>query len=314
MATSEDLRQRLRSLIESNDVVLFMKGNRAFPQCGFSASVAQILDSLLPEYATVDVLADGEIRQGIKEYSSWPTIPQLYIKGELIGGSDIVASLYATGELHKKLGLEGSALKLPTIQLSAAAVRLLREYAAGSGDDELHLSIDAGLNARVSVGPRQETELVVEAHGVRLLMDAVTAQRADGTSIDCVETLQGARFKVDGPVARTPAAPAQVRQMTPRELQEKLQSSVKLELFDVRTPEERAIARIEGSRWLDAEVAAYIGALPRDTLLVFHCHHGMRSQEAAEYFAARGFRNVWNLAGGIDAWSLDVDSRVARYQ
>ena len=314
MATSEELRQRLRSLIESNDVVLFMKGNRAVPQCGFSASVAQILDSLLPEYATVDVLADGEIRQGIKEYSSWPTIPQLYIKGELIGGSDIVASLYATGELHKKLGLEGPTLKLPTIQLSDAAVRLLREYAAGSGDDELHLSIDARLNARVSVGPRQETELAVEAHGVRLLMDAVTAQRADGTSIDCVETLQGARFKVDYPVARTADAPARIGQMTPRELQERLQSSVKLELFDVRTPEERAIARIEGSRLLDAEVAVYIGALPRDTLLVFHCHHGMRSQEAAEYIAARGFRNVWNLAGGIDAWSLEVDSRVARYQ
>src|SRR2546428_141162 len=72
--------------------------------------------------------------------------------------------------------------------------------------------------------------------------------------------------------------PAQVRQVTPRELQEKLQSDVKLELFDVRTPEERDIARIEGARLLDAEVAAYIGTLPRDTLLVFHCHHGIRSQ------------------------------------
>ena len=109
-------------------------------------------------------------------------------------------------------------------------------------------------------------------------------------------------------------APAQVRQLTPRELQGRLQGGEQLELFDVRTPEEHAIARIEGARLLDAEVAAYIGTLPRDTLLVFHCHHGIRSQAAAEYFAARGFTNVWNLAGGIDAWSVEVDSRVRRYQ
>jgi monothiol glutaredoxin len=87
----------------------------------------------------------------------------------------------------------------------------------------------------------------------------------------------------------------------------------KLELFDVRTPEERAIARIESARLLDKETARYIESLPKDTLLVFHCHHGGRSQQAAEHFRDRGFTNVHNLAGGIDAWSVEVDPSVPRY-
>ncbi len=106
MSLSEATRQRIDAVIESDRVVLFMKGNPQLPQCGFSATVVEILDRLLPGYASVDVLADPEIREGIKEYSAWPTIPQLYVGGELIGGCDIVRELYASGELEKKLGVE----------------------------------------------------------------------------------------------------------------------------------------------------------------------------------------------------------------
>ena len=80
-----------------------MKGNRQMPQCGFSAQVVQILDSLVPDYDTVDVLSDPEVRQGIKEYSSWPTVPQLYVRGEFVGGCDIVTEMYQSGELHNAL-------------------------------------------------------------------------------------------------------------------------------------------------------------------------------------------------------------------
>jgi monothiol glutaredoxin len=103
MSLSEATRSKLASLIASDRVVLFMKGNRAAPQCGFSARVVQILDSLLPKYATVDVLREPDVREGIKEFSSWPTIPQLYIDGEFLGGCDIVTELYSTGELKRKL-------------------------------------------------------------------------------------------------------------------------------------------------------------------------------------------------------------------
>jgi monothiol glutaredoxin len=101
-------RKRIDEIIASDRVVLFMKGTRQQPQCGFSATVVQILDSLVPEYTTVNVLADPRIREGIKEYSSWPTIPQLYVAGELLGGCDIVREMYSSGELRQALAAGGS--------------------------------------------------------------------------------------------------------------------------------------------------------------------------------------------------------------
>lgn len=103
MALDQAMRQRIESIIASDEVVLFMKGNRNFPQCGFSATVVQILDSLVPNYTTVNVLADPEVRQGIKDFSDWPTIPQLYVRGEFIGGSDIMTEMYQSGELQTLL-------------------------------------------------------------------------------------------------------------------------------------------------------------------------------------------------------------------
>jgi monothiol glutaredoxin len=91
--------ERIDALVKSNEVVLFMKGTALFPQCGFSSRAIAILDHLGTPYETVDVLQDQEIRQGIKEYSDWPTIPQLYVKGEFVGGSDIMMEMFESGEL-----------------------------------------------------------------------------------------------------------------------------------------------------------------------------------------------------------------------
>ena len=95
MTLDDATRDRIEELIASDRIVLFMKGDRNVPQCGFSATVVQILDRLAPEYTTVNVLADPRIREGIKEFSSWPTIPQLYVGGEFLGGCDIVREMYA---------------------------------------------------------------------------------------------------------------------------------------------------------------------------------------------------------------------------
>ncbi len=94
---------RIKEIVTSNDVVLFMKGTPLFPQCGFSSKAISILDYLGAPYETIDVLQDMEVRQGIKAYSDWPTIPQLYIKGEFVGGSDIMMEMYEAGELHQAL-------------------------------------------------------------------------------------------------------------------------------------------------------------------------------------------------------------------
>ena len=99
-----DPNQRIDEIVKSNEVVLFMKGTALFPQCGFSSRAIAILDRLGAGYETVDVLQDPEIRQGIKEYSQWPTIPQLYVKGEFVGGSDIMMEMFESGELQELLG------------------------------------------------------------------------------------------------------------------------------------------------------------------------------------------------------------------
>ena len=94
---------RIAELVKKNDVVLFMKGTALFPQCGFSSRAIAILDRLEAKYETVDVLQDAEIRHGIKEYSEWPTIPQLYVRGEFVGGSDIMMEMFESGELQELL-------------------------------------------------------------------------------------------------------------------------------------------------------------------------------------------------------------------
>jgi monothiol glutaredoxin len=99
----EPLRQRIQDMIESYDTVLFMKGTAALPQCGFSARVVDTLNRVGVEFHTVNVLADPEVREGIKLYNDWPTIPQLFHKGKFIGGADIVGEMFASGELEKEL-------------------------------------------------------------------------------------------------------------------------------------------------------------------------------------------------------------------
>lgn len=100
------VQEKLKEVIESNEVVLFMKGTPEFPQCGFSGRTAQILKACDTPFASVDVLADDAVRQGVKEYSKWPTVPQLYVRGEFVGGCDIMTQLYESGELQKILKLE----------------------------------------------------------------------------------------------------------------------------------------------------------------------------------------------------------------
>jgi monothiol glutaredoxin len=96
-----EVKAKIEQLVNDNKIMVFMKGSKLMPQCGFSNNVVQILNTLGVPYETLDILADSEIRQGIKEYSNWPTIPQIYINGEFVGGSDIAIELYQSGELQQ---------------------------------------------------------------------------------------------------------------------------------------------------------------------------------------------------------------------
>ncbi|MBV8167301.1 MAG: Grx4 family monothiol glutaredoxin [Alphaproteobacteria bacterium] len=108
--TDPNVADRIKRDIADNDVVLYMKGTPVFPQCGFSAAVVQVLTHLGVKFKGIDVLSDPSLRQGIKEFSSWPTVPQLYVKGEFVGGCDIVREMYESGELNELLSTRGVAV------------------------------------------------------------------------------------------------------------------------------------------------------------------------------------------------------------
>ena len=177
-----------------------------------------------------------------------------------------------------------------------------------SGDEGIRFEVGPEFQYGLSIGPKQPRDVVVELGGVTLLLDRASAKRAEGTTIDYVTTPEGAAFKI-----KNPNEPPKVRQLAPRELAELLRSDKKPALYDVRTPAERAKAHIEGAKLLDRPAQDEILGLPKDTPIVFHCHHGGRSQQAAEHFLTQGFTNVSNLSGGIDAWSVEVDESVPRY-
>ena len=300
-------RERIQDTVQNNPVVLFMKGVRGAPQCGFSAQVVQILDGLLPNYVTVDVLSDPAIRQGIKEFSNWPTIPQLYVRGEFVGGCDIVKELFASGELEQKLGVEAKPIEAPAVTVTAAAAENLRG-ALESAEEFVRLEISPRFDHGLSVTARHPGDFEIETAGLTLLVDRASSARANGVVIDAVQTPDGPAFKITNP-----NEPPRVRPMSASELKLRLDGGDKLELIDVRSEEEREIAHIEGSKLLDQELADRLLGMDKDSVLVFHCHHGGRSQRAAEQFVQRGFKSVYNLVGGIDAWSADVDPDVPRY-
>ncbi len=307
MALDPELRSELDQLITDHRVVLFMKGTPRAPQCGFSARVVGILDDLIEDYQTVDVLSRPEIRNGIKEYSNWPTIPQLYVSGEFVGGCDIVEDLASSGELLQTLSVEMPEVEEPSITVTDEAAEAFREAAAQSGDAVIRLSVSARFQHDMDVAPRLEGDFVVQSNGITIAMDRMSASRANGLTIHYVKRGFDSGFFMDNP-----NEPAKVREMTPKELKSAMDEG-RVQLFDVRPDEERNIAAIDGARRLDAEGQRHLQSLAKDTEIIFHCHQGIRSMQAAEHFREEGFTRVYNLRGGIDAWSREVDASVPRY-
>ena len=298
---------RIESLLSENSVVLFMKGTRSAPRCGFSAATVGVLNELLPDYVSVDVLEDPEIREGIKSYGNWPTIPQLYVKGELVGGADIVQSMYSSGQLQELFGLPKPDRTPPQITISEPAADAIRNALAEADDAVLQLSIDARFQAQFHLAEADANLIRSEASGIAIQMDLGSAQRARGIRIDWVETPQGAGLAIDNP-----NAPSAVKALSVRELKTRLDAG-DITVVDVRPPDERAQAALAQSfQTLDDGVQA-LEQLPKDTALAFLCHSGARSARVAEHFRGLGFRQLYNVEGGIDAWSRDIDAAVPRY-
>ena len=307
MSLDPTTRARIETMLKDHPVVLFMKGDRQQPMCGFSAAATNTLNELLPDYHTVNVLEDPEIREGIKAYGEWPTIPQLYVGGELVGGSDIIRQLYTSGELHQLFGVSAPDRTPPVITITDAAAEAIRQGTANAQGVALHLEIGPDHSAGFQLAPAGEHDIIAHANGLEVHFDPASAQRAKGIVIDWVSTVQGEGLSLKFPGAQ------EIKSLSVHELKARLAAG-NITLIDVRPAQGRAqAAPLPQARVLEDEGYESLAALPKDTPLAFICHHGVSSRGMAERFAAHGFTDVYNVEGGMDAWSRDVDSSVPRY-
>jgi monothiol glutaredoxin len=307
MSLDPATRERIQSLLSAHRVVLFMKGNRQQPMCGFSAAATNTLNELLPEYHTVNVLEDPEIREGIKIYGEWPTIPQLYVDGELVGGSDIIRQMYTSGELHTLFGAAAPDRTPPEITITDKAAEMIRQGTANAQGVAIHLEIGPDYSAGFQLAPAGDHDIVAESNGLAIHFDPASAQRAKGIVIDWVSTVQGEGLSLKFPGAQ------EIGSLTVQELQQRLAAG-DLTLIDVRPASGRAqAAPLAQARVLEDEGYDALAALPKDTPIAFICHHGMSSRGVAERFAAHGFSQVFNVEGGMDAWAGQIDPSVPRY-
>jgi len=167
--------------------------------------------------------------------------------------------------------------------------------------------VDANWNSQFNLAPPQGQEIATESNGIKILMDLATAQRARGAVIDWVSTVRGEGLAID-----LPQAPPPVKQMTVQELAEELKNG-SVTLVDVRGDADRARASIAGALVLDRPTMEKLEAMPKDAGIAFLCHHGNSSMGAAECFRKQGFTKISNVAGGIHAWSMEIDSSVPTY-
>jgi monothiol glutaredoxin len=299
MTLDSAVRERIEQQIAAHDVVLYMKGTPKMPQCGFSAKTAGMLDNLLSgDYATYNVLEDESIREGIKVFGNWPTIPQLYIKGELVGGCDIITEMFNAGELHEMLGMEKPDRTPPEIEITDKAAGKIREFLDAYPGQHLHFAIGSDWDAQFHVGPKQGQEIEATSAGITVLMDLSSASRAKGARIDWVESVQG-----EGLALELPGAPAPVKTMTPSELQNRMNDGERLMVVDTRAEADRQAAPLEFARPLDAELMAELKDADQHMPLVFVCNSGVSSQAVAEHYRKQGFTQVYNLEGGAQALS-----------
>ncbi len=302
-----DVQQEIAAIVSAHPVVLFMKGSRTAPQCGFSARVVEALDDYLGDYHTVNVLSSPQMREGIKAYSSWPTIPQLYVKGAFVGGCDIVLEMNQSEELGEALGAKRGEVKAPELFVTPGALEKLKEFADGE-PIVIRLEVSAQWQYSLDFDAARLKDVAAEGPEWTVVMTRAVARKVDGLSIDFVDGPEGSGFKITNP-----NEPPSITQSQPETVKAWLDGGKPFEFFDVRTDAERQIASIDGARSFDDAARASLDALDRGTTLVFLCHHGSRSQLAAQHALGMGFLDVHNLVGGIDAWSQKVDDDVPRY-
>jgi len=214
----------------------------------------------------------------------------------------------ASGELSTVLGLAAPDRTPPRITVTPAAVEMLKGALADAPGASLQLTIDARFQPNFQLAPHDDSAIAAESNGLRVQFDLSSARRADGITIDWVDDIRGKGLAIDNP-----NAPKPVQEISVRDADDLVRAG-NVTLVDVRPADERAIAAVGVPfKSFDGNGRAELEGLPKDTPLAFLCHHGGRSAQAAEQFRTLGFTKVFNVTGGIDAWSDEVDNGVPKY-
>ena len=230
------------------------------------------------------------------------------MKGELVGGADIVQSMYTSGQLQELFGLPQPDRTPPQITISDAAASAIREALADAEPGlALHLAIDGRFQSQFHLAEADPSAIRSDANGITIFMDLATANRARGVRINWADGVQGSGLAIDNP-----NAPAAVKPLSVVELKKRLDAG-DIRVIDVRPAADRALAPFATAEALDEDSHSRLVALPKDTPLAFLCHHGNSSRSAAEHFRSLGFRKVYNVEGGINAWSREIDPEVPVY-
>ena len=297
---NDQTNQRIEKMLDENPVFLFMKGNPQTPMCGFSSNTVKILKDLIGEnYGSFNVLEDPEIREGIKTYGQWPTIPQLYVNKELIGGNDIISEMFNTGELHELLNLKQPDRTPPTIEITDEALKHIKEGLKDMGDHQLFLSVDDEYNTRFSLEMPKGYEIIADVGDLKVYMDIGTAERSNGVEISWVDELQGSGLRI-----KNPNEPPAVQNLSVAELQDWLATDVaNPSIYDVRSADKIAEGTVAHAVRLDKDAIESIESMDKEQPLVFVCQVGQSSMSAAEFFRKKGHTKVFNLTGGYNAWS-----------
>ncbi|MCA9622223.1 MAG: Grx4 family monothiol glutaredoxin, partial [Myxococcales bacterium] len=226
------INEQLQQIVNDNKVVLFMKGTRMFPQCGFSARAVEIFKRCGVPFKDVNVLADPQIRQGVKDFSNWPTIPQAYVDGKFVGGSDILLEMFENGELQKLLGVESDedVATPPKVTITDAAKAQFDAAMKDVGDDVLRLEASPSFDYDLFFGPKQDGDLAIQVAGLTLHIPKRCAARLEGVTLDFVDGPDGAGFKIDNP-----NEPPKVQNIMPKALKKLMDAGEEVHLLDVRT-------------------------------------------------------------------------------
>ena len=224
--------------------------------------------------------------------------------GELVGGCDIITEMYNSGELHDVLGVAKPDRTPPEVTITDKAAENIRAGMQGHDGLALHMSVDNEWRPAFTLQAPQPGAIVSQANGIELHFDLPSAQRAQGAMIDWIDAVDGSGLDVS-----LPAAPVPIKRLQPAELKTMLEAGTAPLIVDVRSPDDRQqLAPIEGAIGLDKDMLTELQNRPKDTAIVFVCNVGNSSMGAAEHFRKLGFSDVYNLEGGMQAWSQQDES------